>query len=85
MRRRASRIRRSVAVLAVTLFVIACLAVYVQLSSGHDPALAAAAKRHDAATSTKDATPASASETAAGASSGAQESSGPSAVTTSQS
>ena len=52
MRRRARRIRRSVAGLAVTLFGVAFLIVYVQLASGHDPALVANAKRRaDAATS----------------------------------
>ena len=45
MRRRARRIRRLVAGLAVATFTAAFLAVYVQLASGHDPALSAAAKR----------------------------------------
>jgi len=45
LRRRAQRIRRSVAGLAVTLFAVAFLIVYVQLASGHDPALVAAARR----------------------------------------
>lgn len=51
MRRRARLIRRSVAVLAVTLFALVFTVVYVQLASGHDPALAAAARRRAAATS----------------------------------
>jgi hypothetical protein len=52
MRRRARRIRRAVASLAVALFATAFLIVYVQLASGHDPALVAnAAKRHAASTS----------------------------------
>ena len=52
MRRRARRIRRAVAALAVTLFASAFLIVYVQLASGHDPALAAnAAKRRTTAVS----------------------------------
>ncbi len=52
MRARARRIRRSVACLALALFAAAFLGVYVQLASGHDPALVAAARRA-AATSTK--------------------------------
>jgi type IV secretory pathway TrbL component len=52
MRRRARRIRRTVASLAVALFATAFLIVYVQLASGHDPALVAnAAKRRAASTS----------------------------------
>jgi hypothetical protein len=52
MRRRARRIRRAVASLAVALFATAFLIVYVQLASGHDPALVAnAAKRRTAPTS----------------------------------
>ena len=39
MRRRATRIRRSVAGLSLGVFTAAFLAVYVQLASGHDPAL----------------------------------------------
>lgn len=45
MRRRARRIRRSVAAGAAILFSVAFLVIYVQLSSGHDPALAAASAR----------------------------------------
>jgi hypothetical protein len=45
MRRRARRIRRVVAGLAAATFAAAFLAVYVQLASGHDPALQAAARR----------------------------------------
>jgi hypothetical protein len=94
MRRRARRIRRAVASLAVALFATAFLIVYVQLASGHDPALVAnAAKRHAATTSatsttSTEATSTSATEasTAAESSSGSEESSsGASAVTTSQS
>jgi hypothetical protein len=59
IRLRARRIRRLVAGLAVTLFATAFLIVYVQLASGHDPALVAnAAKRH--------ATSVSASQSSAG-------------------
>jgi hypothetical protein len=45
MRRRARRIRRSVAAFSATLFAVAFMVVYVQLASGHDPALLADAKR----------------------------------------
>jgi cytoskeletal protein RodZ len=41
MRRRVHRIRRGIAGLAAALFSAAFLAVYVQLASGHDPALSA--------------------------------------------
>jgi hypothetical protein len=41
LRRRTRRIRRSVAGLAITLFALAFLVIYVQLASGHDPALVA--------------------------------------------
>jgi type IV secretory pathway TrbL component len=52
MRARAGRIRHAIAALAAVLFVCAFLVIYVNLVSGHDPALAAAAKRK-AATSSK--------------------------------
>lgn len=45
MHARARRIRRYVAGTAGALFVAAFLGVYVQLASGHDPALVAASKR----------------------------------------
>jgi hypothetical protein len=45
MRRRAHRIRRSVAAFSATVFAAAFMVVYVQLASGHDPALVADAKR----------------------------------------
>lgn len=51
MRLRARRIRRSVAGLAGTLFVVAFLVVYVQLASGNDPALKAAAARSSSSSS----------------------------------
>ncbi len=47
---RARRIRRWVAGTAVTLFVVAFLVIYVQLASGHDPALTANAERRASAT-----------------------------------
>ena len=49
MSTRARRIRRSVAAVASTFFVVAFLAVYVQLASGHDPSLTAAEARRAAA------------------------------------
>ena len=51
IRRRGRRIRRTVAAVAVTLFAAAFLVVYVQLASGHDPALVANAERRAASTS----------------------------------
>lgn len=53
MQRRTRLIRRSVAVLAVTLFVLVFGIVYVQLASGHDPALVAAARRRAAASASR--------------------------------
>jgi hypothetical protein len=96
MRRRARRIRRSVAGFALALFAAAFLVVYVQLASGNDPALVAnGAKREAAALSAASDTESSAaSETPGGgeqasgesSSSGSEaSSSGASAVTTSQS
>jgi hypothetical protein len=51
MRLRTRKIRRSVAGLALSLFTAAFLAVYVQLASGHDPALTANAERRNVSTS----------------------------------
>jgi hypothetical protein len=88
IRRRTRRIRRSVAALAVTLFAVAFLVVYVQLASGHDPALVAnAEKRAASAGSVGSETSSSATSEAFGESSGSggEESSVASAVTTSQS
>jgi hypothetical protein len=45
LRRRVRRIRRSIALFAAALFSAAFLMVYVQLASGHDPALVADARR----------------------------------------
>lgn len=73
MRQRASGIRRSVAVFTVAIFSAAFLAVYVQLASGHDPALAANSKRavaHVAAKATQ-------AGTAARESTGSSTSTGP--------
>jgi uncharacterized membrane protein YgcG len=98
LRLRARRIRRAVAGLAVTLFATAFLIVYVQLASGHDPALVGnAAKRRATAVSASRSTPADTSESTSSestsgesssggeSSAGGESSSGPSAVTTSQS
>ena len=49
--RRARRIRRSVAAATVAMFVAVFLVVYVQLASGHDPALVANAEKRAAAAS----------------------------------
>jgi hypothetical protein len=84
LRRRARRIRRSVAALALAIFSAAFLAIYIQLASGHDPALAAAARR-PASVSAQ--TSNAASTTSAGEATGTEssESGAVSAVTTSQS
>jgi hypothetical protein len=50
MHRRARRIRRLVAGLAAATFTAAFLAVYVQLASGHDPALSATKRNSTSAT-----------------------------------
>jgi hypothetical protein len=97
IRRRTRRIRRSVAGLAVALFSAAFLVVYVQLASGHDPALVANATRRAGATSTESTTTGTGSSGEAGTgdfgsssgessfSSGEEAGGGASAVTTSQS
>ncbi len=56
MAARARRIRRWVAGTTVTLFVVAFLVVYVQLASGHDPALTANAERRASATESESGT-----------------------------
>lgn len=81
VRRRARRIRRSIAGLAVVLFALAFLVVYVQLASGHDPALVANAEKRAtstsaAASSRSSSGTTSASSESAGASSAAEEASG---------
>jgi hypothetical protein len=73
MRRRARRIRRLVAGLAAATFTAAFLAVYVQLASGHDPALSAAAKR--SSTSATQQSNASARESTSSSASGGESSS----------
>lgn len=97
MRRRTRRIRRSVAGLAMMLFAVAFLVVYVQLASGHDPALVANANRRATATgAASDESSSSESENSGtsiaggetsgeSSASGSEESSAASALTTSQS
>jgi hypothetical protein len=63
LRRRARRIRHSVAVVTAVLFCTLFLVVYVQLASGHDPALSATSK--NTSTSASDLTASSSSTTAA--------------------
>ncbi|HEV7163214.1 MAG TPA: hypothetical protein VGN25_08170 [Solirubrobacteraceae bacterium] len=106
---RTRKIRRSVTGLALGLFTAAFLAVYVQLASGHDPALSANAERRNVSMSLVASTSSTTAPTAArkaaaeraaaakkaaaekataekaAAEEAAAESSGPSAVTTSQS
>lgn len=96
IRRRARRIRRSVASLAAALFSTAFLVIYVQLASGHDPALVANAKRATAtstlsvsgdSSSSETSTASTDTESSGGSSAASDEgsSSGAAAVTTSQS
>jgi len=95
IRLRARRIRRSVASLAAILFSAAFLVIYVQLASGHDPALEASARRAatqstaTTGTSTTTATSSGSESTESSASSSSSESgqtgSSATAVTTSQS
>lgn len=75
MRRRARRIRRSVIGLALSLFTAAFLAIYVQLASGHDPALTAASNRKSTAATTVVAKKASTTSESSGTSSSASETS----------
>jgi hypothetical protein len=67
MLRRARRIRRAVAGLAVALFVATFLVVYVQLASGHDPALVANAAKRRAVSTSVTSTEASAAESSTSA------------------
>jgi hypothetical protein len=67
MLRRARRIRRAVAGLAVALFAAMFLVVYVQLASGHDPALVANAAKRSAASPSVTSTEASAAESSTSA------------------
>ena len=63
LRRRARRIRRSVPAVTAALFCTLFLVVYVQMASGHDPALSASSK--NSATGSTDTTSAGASSAAA--------------------
>lgn len=87
--RRARSIRKWVAVLSVTLFIAAFLVVYVQLASGHDPALVTNAERRAAGASRSgtDGTAGSSTEDSgeSGSDAGETESSEPSGLSTSQS
>jgi hypothetical protein len=75
LRLRARHIRRAVAGLAATLFATAFLIVYVQLASGHDPALVGnTAKRRATAVSASRSAPADTSESTSSESSSAGES-----------
>jgi hypothetical protein len=86
MRRRVFRIRRSVTGLALALFTAAFVGIYVQLASGHDPALTAAVKRQATTTTTSAVDTSKAEASSESTSAGTGESSQtPSAVTTSQS
>jgi hypothetical protein len=100
MRRRTQRIRRTVLSGALAIFTAAFVGISVQLASGHDPALSAAASRRASTTasstqasenSTESTTGASATEASSGEAStesstgSGENTSTPSAVTTSQS
>jgi hypothetical protein len=63
LRARTRRIRHTVAGLAVTLFVLVFAVVYVQLASGHDPALVANARKHAIAAQSKSSVAATSSAT----------------------
>src|SRR4051794_26306339 len=78
MLRRARRIRRAVVGLVAALFSAAFLAVYVQLASGHDPALSTRQNATPATvvqSSTSSSSPSSSGEEASGTSASGSESS----------
>jgi hypothetical protein len=88
IRLRTRRIRRSIAALAAALFSTAFLVIYVQLASGHDPALLANTKRAAASADEASSSATRADTGASGAessSSASKEASSATAVTTSQS
>jgi hypothetical protein len=93
LRGRARRMRRSIAASAAVLFCALFLVIYVQLASGHDPALSAASKRTatagkvtaKASESSSGTTQASGTESGRTESTGAKSSGSSSAVTTKQS
>ena len=70
--RRTRRLRRTVAVLAIAVFMTAWLVIYVQLASGHDPALTASTKK----TATVASASTSSSSSSTGGSSSASDDSG---------
>jgi hypothetical protein len=73
MQARARRIRRYVTGTACGLFIAAFLGVYVQLASGHDPALVAATKRSGSVSLTATASTGSATKSAAAKAAAAEE------------
>jgi hypothetical protein len=74
MRSRALRIRRSVATLTAALFVATFLVIYVQLASGHDPALTAGKRRTSTSTTSAGAASTGASSRAGQAEAGSESS-----------
>jgi hypothetical protein len=97
MRQRARRIRRSVAGLTLALFTAAFVGIYVQLASGHDPALskhqtaAATATKSESESSTSSGETTSSESSSTGseestgsATTGGEESSGESSATGSE-
>ena len=75
--RRTRHLRRRVAALALAVFMAAWLVIYVQLASGHDPALAT--------TTSHRATAVASTSTSASTSASSSSTTSPSTVTTSQS
>ncbi len=72
LRRRAWRIRRSVGAFALALFSAAFLAIYIQLASGHDPALASRRAASVSTQASKAAAQARTAEAAGGSASAAE-------------
>jgi hypothetical protein len=66
LRARTRRIRHAVAGVAATLFVLVFAVVYVQLASGHDPALVANARKHATAVHSESSAATKGSSTATG-------------------
>lgn len=85
-KRRVSQIRRRIAAIAAATFLATSGGIFVQLASGHDPALvAAAAKTAATTTSTTAGSSSSSSGSTSGSSSSSSSSGKATAVTTSQS
>lgn len=78
--RRARRIRTWVAAATVSMFLAAFLVVYVQMASGHDPALAASAERRSSGASGSTSSSGSSSGEGSETESGVEEASGSSAA-----